>query len=130
MRAWDAAVAAMALRTACPREDRKPDPRLRKLAPAIDDAGAALNDRRAVDQSRAALIASLWPAPTRQCVAAPVYLQQKAPAVFSTMYVLGRRRSQAQQTPDARSLQARLERAFGPPAADEKAAAAAKTRAA
>jgi len=129
MRAWDAAVAAVALRTARPRDDATPDPRTRLLAPAVDDPGAALANRGALDQTRAALIASLWPAPSRQCVAAPVYVQYDAPAVFGLLNVV-RRRSRMPQAPGARALLTRLETALGARWADEKPAAAAESIAA
>jgi hypothetical protein len=32
------------------------------------------------------VLASLWPAPTRQCVAAPLYLELPAPAMFGMLF--------------------------------------------
>lgn len=129
MGTWDAAVAALVLRTARPRDDRKPDPRLRKRIPAIDDAGAALNNRRALDHAQAALIASLWPAPTGQCVAAPRYMQQRAPAEFGRLYVIGRANERATPQPGARALLQRLESALGARREETAPAASAKNEA-
>jgi hypothetical protein len=81
VRALDIALAALALRTST----TKPPQTVRRLLPALDDADAALLDRDAVPQERAALIASLWPAPTRQCVARPLHLELPAPAVFGRL---------------------------------------------
>jgi len=50
-------------------------------APADD--GAAPPDRAA---QRGALLASLWPAPTLQCVAAPHFVELPAPAVFGIVF--------------------------------------------
>lgn len=71
------ALAALALRVA-PAQPAKPQ---RRLVPAVDDADAKLLDQ-AFKAHQRALIASLWPAPTHQCVAAPVYAQFPAPAVL------------------------------------------------
>ncbi|HEX8902040.1 hypothetical protein [Vitreimonas sp.] len=118
MRAFDRAVAALALR-AMPT---KPPAHEKRLVPALDDARQAQLDRAAISQQRAALIASLWPEPTRQCIAPPVFMQFAAPATFGLIFRFG-----APQRVDARALQARLDAAFGaakaPPAAETAKAA-------
>ncbi len=118
MRGFDRAVAALALR-AMPT---KPPEHEKRLVPAIDDARQAQLDRAAISQQRAALIASLWPEPTRQCVARPHFVQFAAPATFGLIFRFG-----APQRIDARELQARLHAAFGAakaPPAQETAKAA------
>jgi len=111
LRSFDIALAALALRAAPERRD-KPE---RRLVPAVDDPGAALLDRGRIDQSKAALVASLWPEPYRQCVVPPLYLHLKAPAAFGVMHLVGRPPSSA--TTGARALLQRLHAAFGPTAA-------------
>lgn len=105
MRAFDIALASLALRTA-PDRQRKLD---RALVPHIDGADAATLDRGAVAQDRAALISSLWPPPTRQCVARPLYEEHAAPAVFGLVF-----RVKWRDAPDldVRALQARLRGVF------------------
>ena len=53
------------------------------LAPGDAD-GARLDPSNAA--RRAARIAALWPAPTRQCVAPPVYLELPAPVLFGMLF--------------------------------------------
>ena len=118
MRAFDRAVAALALR-AMPT---KPPEHEKRLVPAIDDARQAQLDRAAISHQRAALVASLWPEPTRQCIAPPVFVQFSAPATFGLIFRFG-----APQRIDARVLQSRLQAAFGAakaPPAQETAKAA------
>ncbi|HVK81028.1 MAG TPA: hypothetical protein VM915_10500 [Verrucomicrobiae bacterium] len=118
MRAFDRAVAALALR-AMPT---KPPEHEKRLVPAIDDARQAQLDRAAISHQRAALVASLWPEPTRQCIAPPVFVQFSAPATFGLIFRFG-----APQRVDARALQARLNAVFGAtkaPLAQETAKAA------
>lgn len=104
MRGFDRAVAALALR-AMPS---KPPAHEKRLVPALDDASRVQLDRGAISQQRAALIASLWPEPTRQCIAPPVFVQFAAPAILGLVFRFG-----APQRVDARALQARLDAAFG-----------------
>lgn len=106
MRALDIALASLALRVSPPQ----PPKHERRLVPAIDDATRETLDRRAVPESRAALIASLWPAPTRQCVAPPVYVELAAPAQFGRLNLVA---WGAPARVDARALQARLMARFG-----------------
>ena len=118
MRGFDRAVAALMLR-AMPT---KPPTHEKRLVPAIDDARQAQLDRAAISHQRAALVASLWPEPTRQCIAPPVFVQFSAPATFGLIFRFG-----APQRIDARELQARLHAAFGAakaPPAQETAKAA------
>jgi hypothetical protein len=82
VRAFDIAMATLALRASAPR----PPKAERRLIPAIDDADAAMLNREALPQDRAARVASLWPPPTRQCVAPAVYAQLAAPAAFGSIY--------------------------------------------
>jgi hypothetical protein len=82
MRALEMALAALALRAS----PTQPATRERRLVPAVDDADAAWLARTALPQQRAALIASLWPPPARQCVAAPHYVALPAPAAFGLAY--------------------------------------------
>lgn len=105
MRAFDYALASLALRTS-PDRRRKLD---RGLIPLIDHADAATLDRGALAQDRAALIASLWPGPARQCVARPLYQEHAAPAVFG---LLCRVRWREGPDLDARALQERLRAVF------------------
>jgi hypothetical protein len=111
----DVAVAAMALRTS----PTKPPEAERELVPAVDEPDAALLDRCAISQQRAALVASLWPPPTRQCVAATVFVELPAPATFGMLFRVS---WQAETVVDARALQTRLKQAF--PALAPKTAAA------
>jgi hypothetical protein len=121
LRTFDIAVTTLALRAA----PTKPEERERQLVPAVDEANAAMLDRAAISHERAALIASLWPAPTRQCVAAPVFEELPAPAIFGATY-----RVTLPGVPqlDARALQQRLNAAF--PRAESDVQHAAKSRAA
>lgn len=104
MRGFDRAVAALMLR-AMPT---KPAEHEKRLVPAIDDANRAQLDRNTISHQRAALIASLWPEPTRQCVARPAFVQFSAPAIFGLVFHFG-----APHRVDARALQARLDAVFG-----------------
>jgi len=106
MRAFDIALAVFALR-ASPTQPRQPQQR---LAPAIDDADAAMLDRAALPHEQAAMIVSLWP-PARQCVVAPIYAELPAPALFGTLFRLT---WPPVPVEDARALQARLRDAFIP----------------
>jgi len=106
MRAIDIALATLALRASAPQPQRHE----RRLAPAIDDATRETLDRGAIPESRAALIASLWPPPTRQCVAPPVYVELAAPAQFGRLNLVA---WGAPARVDARALQARLAEQFG-----------------
>lgn len=81
MRALDIAFAVLALRASATR----PATHKRRLVPAVGDAHAAMLDRSAIAHDRAALIASLWPAPTRQCVAPPRYEMVRAPAMLGAL---------------------------------------------
>lgn len=105
MRRLDVALTALALRSA-PTEPPRPE---RELVPAVDDPDLLSLNRSAVPQARAALIASLWPAPTRQCVAAPDFAELAAPAVFGMVFRVS---WPAQPACDARALQARLSAVF------------------
>lgn len=104
MRGFDRAVAALMLR-AMPT---KPPTHEKRLVPAIDDANRAQLDRNTISHQRAALIASLWPEPTRQCVARPAFVQFSAPAIFGLVFHFG-----APSRVDARVLQARLNAVYG-----------------
>lgn len=105
MRGFDMAVTALALRAL----DAQPEKRERRLVPAVDEPNAAMLDRAAICHERAALITSLWPAPTRQCVAVAVFEELPAPAIFGATY-----RVTLPGVPqvDARALQQRLRAAF------------------
>jgi hypothetical protein len=107
LRTFDIAVTALALRAAATR----PEERERELVPAVDEPNTAMLDRAAISHERAALIASLWPAPTRQCVAPPVFEELPAPAMFGATY-----RVTLPGVPqlDARALQQRLKAVFPP----------------
>lgn len=119
MRRLDIAMTALALRIS----PRKPPEYERLLAPAWDEPDAAWLDRTAISQQRAALIASLWPEPARQCVAAPVFLQLPAPAVFGAVFQVS---ASLYGAGDARALQSKLASAFpAPPPTRETAARAA-----
>mgnify|MGYP006969362394 CR=1 FL=1 len=104
MRAFDIAIAALALRTSATRPPRHE----RRLVPAIDDAGQATLDRNAVDQRRAALAASLWPE-ARPCAVRAIYELLPAPAQFTTALSV---QWAAPAEEHARALQARLAVAF------------------
>jgi hypothetical protein len=106
VRGFDIAIAALALRAAPPRP-AKPE---KRLVPAVDDPNAATLDRSRIDQSRAALIASLWPDPYRQCVVRPLYLNLEAPAAFGVIHIIGR--APAASSVGARALLLRLQAAF------------------
>lgn len=107
MRAIDIALAALALRAAPAQR-----PRLEKrLLPAVDEPEAATLNRARIDQSQAALIASLWPEPYRQCVVRPLYLNLHAPAAFGVLHVVGRAPN-ADSSQGARALLERLNAAF------------------
>lgn len=106
MRVLDIALASLALRASPPQATKHE----RRLVPAVDDASPETAPRGAIPETRAALIASLWPPPARQCVAPPVYLELAAPAQF------GRLNQVAWGAPariDARALQVRLAAHFG-----------------
>ncbi|MBN8608540.1 MAG: hypothetical protein J0L81_16615 [Caulobacterales bacterium] len=118
MRGFDRAMTALALR-AMPT---KPPEHEKRLVPAFDDATREHLDRSALPHQRTAMIASLWPEPTRQCVVRPVFVQFSAPAILGLAFRFG-----APSRVDARALQARLDAAFGaarPPVARETAKAA------
>lgn len=102
-------MAAFALRAA-PAGRVKPE---KRLIPAVDEPGAATLDRARIDQAQAALIASLWPEPYRQCVVRPLYLNVNAPAAFGVMHVVGRAAEPSGGSHGARALLKRLRVAFG-----------------
>jgi hypothetical protein len=81
VRTLDVALTALALR-ALPTQ---PPRRERRLVPAVDDADAAVLDREALSQQRAALIASLWPK-AGLCILPARYLQLAAPALFGGVF--------------------------------------------
>lgn len=104
MTAFDMILAVLALRAS----PAKPKQSGERLVPAVDEADNAVLDRAALPQTRAALIASLWPL-ARQCVVRPVFSELPAPAIFGAAF----RVSVAARPPeDARALQARLKAAF------------------
>ncbi len=109
MRGFGMALAALALRASPPR----PPESERRLAPFIDDADAAILDRAALPQQRAALIASLWP-PGRQCLVRPIYALLSAPAAFARIHCVN-----WPSAAGARAVMARLAAAF--PSGAEKA---------
>jgi hypothetical protein len=102
----DIALAVFALR-ATPARRVGPE---KRLVPAVDDPSAATLDRVRIDQSQAALIASLWPEPYRQCVVRPLYLNLEAPAAFGVMHIIGR--APAASSVGGRALLLRLQAAF------------------
>ena len=104
MRAFDMALTALALRASATR----PPKHERRLVPAIDDADAAMLDRDALNQQRAALIASLWPE-ARPCVVPALYLELPAPAMFGVAF----RVSWEWRDNDAHASRAPLPRAEG-----------------
>jgi hypothetical protein len=108
VRRLDIAMTALALRASGP----KPPAAAPQLIPAWDEPGAAWLNRTAIAHQRAALIASLWPEPTRQCVARPVFEQLPAPAVFGRVFSVS---WVARQTADARALRVKLASAFPQP---------------
>lgn len=97
MRAVEIGLAVMALRTAPPRPQR----RQLTLAPLTDDADGALLNRAAIDQERTALVASLWPAPGRQCVIPVRYALLDAPASFGELWLTSRVRQERARRPQA-----------------------------
>lgn len=103
MRGFDKVVAALALRAMA----TKPPAHEKRLVPALDDVARAHLDRAALPHQTIALIASLWPEPTRQCVVRPVFVQFAAPAILGRAFRFG-----AAPRVDARALQARLNTAF------------------
>ncbi|MBC7769410.1 MAG: hypothetical protein H7124_11545 [Phycisphaerales bacterium] len=105
MRGFDIAMTALALRAS----PTKPPTHQRRLVPAMDDPGAAFLDRAAISHQRAALVASLWPEPTRQCVASPSYETLPAPAAFGVVH---RVTWPASNSSDPRALQGRLQLIF------------------
>lgn len=105
MRRLDIAMTALALRTSL----REPPAHERPLVPAWDEPEAAWLNRTAISQQRAALIASLWPEPARQCVAPPVFLQLPAPAVLGAVLQVS---ATLRAAGDARALQSKLASAF------------------
>lgn len=118
MHAFDAALAALALRASAVGPPRVQ----RRLVPAVDDAGRATLDRNALDQQRAALIASLWPEAS-PCAVPARFAELPAPAVFLGVFQLAWRAPMPVE--DARALQARLYAVF-PPAVSGAALAAAR----
>lgn len=107
MRRIDVALTTLALRTSA----AQPPKAERRLVPAVDDPDLLSLNRGATPLQRAAMIASLWPAPTRQCVAGPVFAQLPAPAIFGVVFRVS---WPALPSEDARALQARLNAAFMP----------------
>lgn len=87
MRAFDIVLASLALRAA-PAKQTKPQ---RRIAPAVDEPEAALLARVALAEERTAMVASLWPAPARQCVVSAHYALLEAPAAFGATWVARRR---------------------------------------
>jgi hypothetical protein len=81
VRAFDMVLTALALQASATR----PPKHERRLVPAIDDADPATLDRDALNQQRAALIASLWPE-ARPCVVPALYVQLPAPALFGAAF--------------------------------------------
>jgi hypothetical protein len=118
MRAFDMALAALALRTSAVG----PPSVQRRLVPAVDHAGRATLDRNALDQQRAAMIASLWPEASA-CAVPARFAELPAPAVFLGVFQLAWRAPLPAD--DALALQARL-RAVFPPAASAAARVAAQ----
>lgn len=108
MRGFDMALAAFALHAA-PARRVKPE---RRLVPAVDEPGVTTLYRTRIDQAHAALVASLWPEPYRQCVVRPLYLNLKAPAAFGIMHVVGRAAEPNAGSHGARALLQRLRAAF------------------
>lgn len=86
MRTLDIAFASMVLRFA---PARPPRPQ-RRVAPAIDGADAATLDRGVLPQDRAALIASLWPAPLRQCVVPAKFMLHGGPVELGCLWLVSR----------------------------------------
>jgi len=84
VRALDIAIAALALRAA-PTRPLKPQ---RRLVPAIDDADAKTLLRAGLADQRAAMVVSLWPPPSRQCVVRPSFEELPAPAVFAATWTI------------------------------------------
>lgn len=80
MRAFDVAVAALALRASPTRPPRFE----RRLVPAADDANDAMLDRDALDRVKAALIVSLWPE-ARPCVVPALFQLLPLPAVLGAV---------------------------------------------
>jgi hypothetical protein len=119
MRALDIALAALALR-ALPAQAPRAQ---RHVVPVIDDAETAMLDRAAIPHAHAALVVSLWPASTLQCLASPRYQGLPAPAQFGVVYRVSWRPSAPAE--DARALQARLRAAFPQAEVDEADDAAA-----
>lgn len=105
MRTIDIALTSLALRAS---QTRAPEHE-RELVPSQDDASQATLDRAAISHQRAALVASLWPGPTRQCVTPAEYRMLPAPAAFGQVYRLS---WPAPPSADARTLQRRLSRAY------------------
>ncbi len=115
MREIDIAMTALALRTSA----TKPPEHEQLVLPALDGPGSALLDRAMISHQHAALIASLWPEPSRQCLARPRYEGLRAPAEFGRLHVVSWPAGS-----DARALQARLQSVFADPREDEIAAPA------
>lgn len=115
MRRFDIAMTALALRASA----AKAPTHEALIAPALDEPGAAILDRNRLSHQRAALIASLWPEPARQCVARPRYVALPAPAIFGSLF-----RVSWSVKADARALQRRLHDAFPAPAEAKPAAPA------
>ncbi len=105
MRRLDIAMTTLALRTS----ETKPPEHEQLLLPALDGPGAALLGRSTISHQHAALIASLWPEPARQCVARPRYEALPAPAVFGRLHLIS---WPAAASADARALQMRLASVF------------------
>lgn len=101
MRAIDIALASWTLRTSAAKPAR-PRP---AIAPAVDEPDAACLDRAALPQDRTALVVSLWPPPTRQCVARAHYVGSDTPADFIGVFRVTWLGAPAV---DARALQAKL----------------------
>lgn len=110
MRGLDIAMTTLALRTSAP----KPPEHEQLVLPALDGPASALLDRSTISHQHAALIASLWPEPARQCVARPRYDALPAPAVFGRLHAVSWPAAN-----DARALQLRLQSVFEPSKSDE-----------
>ncbi|MEZ6022241.1 MAG: hypothetical protein R3C16_02235 [Hyphomonadaceae bacterium] len=107
MRALDIALAAFALRVSPTR----PQQHERRLAPAVDDAEAAMLNRAALAQEKAAIVASLWA--TGRCMVPVRFETLPAPAILGGFTRV--KWSARPASEDARALQARVKAAFIPP---------------
>lgn len=117
MRRFEIAMTTLVLRAS----PTKPPEHAHELAPAVDKPAAALLDRSTISQQHAALVASLWPEPVRQCVARPRYEAQAAPAIFGRLHAVS---WPAGPHADARALQQRLADEFASETPEKTAASA------